>query len=174
MPFLAEGDTIVSKHPSKIQLELISQGRSFYVPVKALTWEKSTETIGEHHSGSEQVSNLTDGYIDYKLTFETGTWVTTTPEDAAMWEYLTMEYLVMPFDEGRSREFNIHIHEAEYVIDGTSNEQSGGGVIVSFRRCKLTRTAYNQGENGTVKRTFEAMAMRLSWGGTEEERGGQG
>lgn len=173
MPFTDSDKYIVGKHPSHIQIVLGTKMGDIYLPVKAFGWDKATEQTPNVHSGSPLPSDLIDGHHAYKINFETSTWLTlgVDKETADKWEYLTFTHLVRPYDHGRSKEFNVMIKQAEYYDD--NDEAVGAGTITWFKRCKINHMAYQQGENGIVKRTFEAGAMRMVYGTSDEERGGQ-
>ena len=171
MPFVAQGTTIVGKSPVHTQLLItdpVTHG-TVYVPVKSFNWTKETGQTENLHSGSPLPSDLVDEHIKYSVTFETGTWLTTevSKEIATQWEWLAFKYLVRPYDSGRSRVFTAIYKQASYYSD--EDVQVEAGSIIWFEGCKLRKMAHAHGENGIHKRSYEAGALRLTYGDGEQE-----
>jgi hypothetical protein len=175
------GHYIVDAHPIKTQVVITNPETDevVYIPVKGFNWDKTTDMTPNLHSGSPLPSSLVDGHHNYKFTFETGTWLTTevNKDNAEAWEYLAYTHLVRPFDSGRPRVFTIAHTQSKYETDGVDNlgknpTWSGGHTIIYFEGCKINRMAYAQGENGINKRTYEGLAMRLTYG-TGPQSGGK-
>lgn len=168
------GQYIVGKHPIHTQVVVSSPdnpGEPVYIPVKGFTWDKATDIQPNLHSGSPLPSSLVDGHHNYKFTFDIGTWLTTpsAAEIGKEWEWLAYSMFVRPLDAGRPMVFNVIHKQSAYFSDGENNlgkgaSKVGGETIMQFEGCKITRQAYSQGENGINKRTYEGMAMRLTYG----------
>lgn len=171
MPFTASGTAIVGKSPIHTQLLIsdpVTHG-TIYVPVKGFTWSKETGQTPNLHSGSPLPSDLVDEHHKYSVTFETGTWLVeeVNKEVASKWEWLAFKYLVRPYDQGRSRPFTAIYKQASYYDDGDIQVEAGS--IIWFDGCKLRKMAHTHGENGIHKRSYEADAMRLTYGDGEQE-----
>lgn len=171
------GHYIVDAHPIKTQVVIdTADGGPVYIPVKGFTWEKATDVTPNLHSGSPLPSSLVDGHHNYKFTFETGTWLTTEGQKdlASEWEYLAFTHLVHIKDAGRPKVFTIAHKNVSYMNDGEMNLGEGAAMVASanilyFEGCKITRMSYNQGENGINKRSYEGVAMRLTYGTSRKE-----
>jgi len=182
MGFIQAGHYIAGKHPSHIQIVLDTTPvggtgvNHVYLPVKSFTWDWASEQTPNLHSGSTLPSDLIDGHKTYTVRFTTSTWLTEHANryDANKWEYLTYTHLVKPSLEGRPIEFDARINESESIDEIQQREGgSASGTVSWFRRCKLNKMGYNQGQNGIIERTFEAGCMRINWGDGGEEQGGQ-
>jgi hypothetical protein len=171
MPFTSSGHYIVGKSPIHTQLMLkdTKTGVVYYVPVKNFTWKKATDMVENLHSGSPLASDLVDGHHKYNLSFETGTWLTTevNKENAMYWEFLAYNLLVRPHDSGRPRVFEVHHKQSTYYDD--EDTEVGGKDILWFTGCKINDMGFSQGENGINKRTYSALARRMTYGNGQEE-----
>lgn len=164
-PGVIAGEYIVGKTPIHTQLVIKdSGGISHYIPVKAFTWSKDTDQTENLHSGTPLASDLLDGHHKYSITFETGTWHTKEQykEIGTYWEYLAYMYLIRPNDAGRARPFTA-IHRQSSYYDDEGN-QVGDKDIMTFTGCKIRKMGMSQGENGIIKRTYEAGALRMHYG----------
>jgi hypothetical protein len=173
-PHTNDNNYMVGKNPVHCQVVLdVGGGKKIYVPVKNFNWDKTTESVMNLHSGSPLPSDDIHGHQNYKVTFETGTWLTTeaNKEVAEEWEYLTYKYLVRPHDQGRSRRFDVIFKQSSYYDDDYEIQQGGAtATIIQFWNCKINHMTGSMGENGINKRTYEANAMRMVYGtGHQEE-----
>lgn len=164
-PGVQTGYYIVGKTPIHTQLVIKDSktDKAIYIPVKAFTWSKDTDQAENLHSGTPLASDLVDGHHKYSITFEIGTWLTTEnyKEVGNAWEYLAYTHLVRPYDAGRSRVFTAVHRQSSYYDD--SDNQVGDKDIMTFTGCKIRKMGFSQGENGIMKRTYEAGALRMTY-----------
>ena len=167
------GHVIVDKSPIHTQVVITEGGTTWYIPVKSFTWSKSTDLVANKHSGSPLSSSLLDGHHDYKFSFKTGSWVTAgvAQENAEAWEYLTYTHLTRPFDAGRPKIFTIAHMTSSYYDDGATHVNDGdvgtlrgGQTIMFLSGCKINNMTMDQGESGVITRTYEGLALRLTYG----------
>ncbi|OPY54704.1 MAG: hypothetical protein A4E48_00283 [Methanosaeta sp. PtaU1.Bin060] len=174
MPFINAGQKVFTKYPSDIQIEIDAPAGKYYIPISAFSWDWTIESQAEHWSGQRHATDIVQGNIDVKGTFETG-WVTPNKEDAATWEYLVYTYLLKLSDMGTPVEFKINCHEREYT--GATDESgnavvTGGAIYQSFTGCRITKLAGSVSQGSVNKRTFEWQGKRTVWGVGGEEEGG--
>jgi hypothetical protein len=173
------GQYILGKGPIHTQILItpVGGGAKVYIPVKNFSWKKATEMEANKHSGSALSSSLVDGHHDYTVSFETGTWVTASPTNVNLWEWLAYTHLVRPEMEGRPKTFEIeHVTVGHYdydVVDGAETAIAPGTVI-KFTGCKITDMGENMGESGVITRSYEATARRLTYGLGDTEMTGPG
>lgn len=170
-PGIQQGYYIVGKTPIHTQLVIKDSktDQALYIPVKAFTWSKDTDQVENLHSGTPLASDLVDGHHKYNITFETGTWYTeeVNKEIGNYWEYLAYTHLIRPYDAGRARVFTAIHRQSSYYDD--EDNQVGDKDIMTFTGCKVKKMGMSQGENGLVKRTYEAGALRMTYGNGQPE-----
>ena len=168
-PVTESGHYIVGKSPIHTQVVIHEGGTDIYIPVKAFSWDKDTQIDPNLHGGSPLPSSLVDGHHGYKFSFETGSWLAqeADAENASAWEYLAYTHLYRPSDAGRPKPFVIEHRSSTYYDDDGNLSNSQG--IMMFTGCKISRTSMSQGENGIIKRTYEGVARRLTYGTDQQE-----
>jgi len=142
--------------------EIVIEVQGNIIPCKSVRADRKIDITPEHGTGSHLPYNLTEGKITYEGTFRIGSFTTSAPGDAAVWEELLQVYLEDPSDEGLPRKFNIRI------VDRKS-----GGQIQSYKGCKLSGDSIDIGEPGkTTEREYPFSALRRVIGNDDESPGG--
>lgn len=114
------GDIVIEfKIPSGVE----GENKTYLIPVKSLSAQKSMESSKEYGVGSHQAYAEVVGKIAYEGDFTIGTWYTSAEDNPEVWDRL-VTLLTYQNDEGLPREFTINIH----ARGGAGMQRVGTGV----------------------------------------------